>query len=280
MRHAPSDLPTGTRLQRVEGTGLIHVKHDGTASRLSRLHQEGAAKIRLPHRTSPALEAILINTAGGLTGGDRISWSVEADAGASVVVTTQACEKLYRASYGHAEATCSIKAGAGAHVAWLPQETIAYNGSAFSRRLDVDLHGDASAMILEATMFGRKAMGEAVTHARFRDRWRVRCDGRLIHAEHFCIGPDVAHQLERTAVTGGGAAVATLLMVGADCEERLDAVRDVIGDAGSASAWSVSGTGKLLARLVAVDSYSLRARLVPLLMMLNGQAGLPKTWSI
>lgn len=280
MRYAPSDLPTGTRLQRVEGTGLIHVKHDGTSSRLSRLHQEGAAKIRLPHRTSDALEAILINTAGGLTGGDRIAWNVEADAGASVVVTTQACEKLYRASYGHAEAACSIKAGAGAHVAWLPQETIAYNGSAFFRRLDVDLHGDASALILEATMFGRKAMGETVTNARFRDRWRVRRDGRLIHAEDFCIGPDVAHQLERTAVTGGSAAVATLLMVGPDCEERLDAVRDVIGDAGSASAWSVSGTGKLLARLVAVDSYSLRARLVPLLMMLNGQAGLPKTWSL
>jgi urease accessory protein len=280
MRHAPSDMPQATRLQRVEGSGMIHVKHVGATSRLARLHQEGAAKIRLPHREGDALEAILINTAGGLTGGDRIAWGVEAQAGASVVVTTQACERLYRVSAGHAEASCTIKVGAGAHVAWLPQETIVYNGSAFVRRLDVELAVDASALILEATMFGRKAMGETVTRATFRDRWRVRREGRLVHAEDFTIGPDVANQLGRVAVTGGGAAVATLLMVGASCDGHLDEVRSIIGDAGSASAWSVAGTGKLLARLVAEDSYNLRSRLVPLVTMLNGRAGLPKTWSI
>ena len=60
----------------------------------------------------------------------------------------------------------------------------------------------------------------------------------------------------------------------------LDAVRDIVGDDGGASAWSVAGTGKLLARLVAGDGYLLRKRLVPLIGLLNGQAGLPKVWSL
>ena len=51
----------------------------GGRTRVERLYQEGAAKIRMP-RTSSAdpLEAMLINTAGGLTGGDRLDWQIEA----------------------------------------------------------------------------------------------------------------------------------------------------------------------------------------------------------
>lgn len=280
MTFMPADLKPATRLQRVEGLGAIDVKHDGKRTRLDRLYQEGAAKIRLPSRNGDPLEAIIINTAGGLTGGDRIGWRIGAGEGASIAVTTQACEKLYRASAGHAEAVCSIRAAAGSHVAWLPQETIVFNGSAFSRGLDVELAENATALLLEATVFGRRAMGETVHHATFRDRWRVRAGGRLVHAEDFFVGPDVASLLGRRAVTGGATAVATLLVVGQDVAGQLDAVRDVIGTAGGASAWRVGTTGKLLARLVAEDGYSLRARLIPLVKLLNGRAGLPKSWSL
>ena len=54
----------------------------------------------------------------------------------------------------------------------------------------------------------------------------------------------------------------------------------MIGEDGGASAWSVGGSGKLLARLFAGDGYLLRKRLVPLVGLLNGQAGLPKVWSL
>lgn len=235
MNFMPADLTRTTRMQRVEGTGALAVKYDGARTRLHQLYQEGAAKIRLPAGQGDPLEAIIINTAGGLTGGDRIAWRVEAGAGASVAVTTQACEKLYRASAGHAEARCTIRAEAGSRVAWLPQETIVFDRSAFSRRLDVDLAGDAEALLLEATVFGRKAMGESVSQAMFRDRWRVRCEGRLIHGEEFFVGPDVADLLARRAVSGGAAAFATLLVVAHDAEQKLEAARAIIGDAQLAS---------------------------------------------
>ncbi|TIM59883.1 MAG: urease accessory protein UreD, partial [Mesorhizobium sp.] len=49
---------------------------------------------------------------------------------------------------------------------------------------------------------------------------------------------------------------------------------------GDASVWSVKKSGKLLARLFAEDGYQLRKRLVPLVELLNGRAGLPKLWSL
>lgn len=276
MNVVPAEIP---RMQRVSARGVIAVKAVGAATRLDRLFQEGAAKIRMPARDGGPLEAILINMAGGLTGGDRIAWQVEAGDDASITLTTQACEKVYRASSGHAEAACAIRAGARARVAWLPQETIVYDRSAFMRRLDVDLADDASALLLEATVFGRQAMGEAVAAAVFRDRWRVRQGGRLVHCEDFAIAGDVAAALSRSAVGDGARAMATLLFVDPQAEGRLDAARAVIGDAGGASAWRVGGTGKLLARLTAADSRALRQRLMPLVGLLNGRAGLPRIWS-
>jgi urease accessory protein len=272
----PSDRPI---LQRVRAAGRLSVKRSGDRTRLDRLYQEGAAKTRFPAPESDALEAILINTAGGLTGGDRVAWSIEAAAGADLALTTQACEKIYRAGNGHAEVSVSLKAGTDARLAWLPQETILFDRSALVRKLDVDLAPGARALLLEATIFGRQAMGEHVSAATFHDRWRVRVDGRLVHAEDFRIGADIAAQLARPAIAAGGRAVATVLMIADRAGDMLDPARAIIGDAGGASHWRVGTTGKLLARLVAEDGYALRARLVPLIRLLNGQAGLPKIWT-
>ena len=279
MNH-PQPRLEQVKLQRVSASGVLSVRQRDGRTRLERLYQEGAAKIRLPARGDGPLEAILINTAGGLTGDDRLAWAVEAGEDTAVTLTTQACEKIYRATTGHAEVACRISGGPGARIAWLPQETIVFERSAFRRRLDVDLAEDAEALLVEATIFGRRAMGENVRTAIFRDSWRVRCGQRLIHAEDFAIGPDVEATIGRKAGLGGAGACATVLLVGPSAATHLDTVRHIVDGAGGASAWQVGSTGKLLARLVATDGYALRERLVPLVAMLNGQAGLPKTWSL
>jgi len=275
-----SDEVTELSAQRVDARARLAVRRAGGLTRVERLYQEGAAKIRMPEVRTDPLEAILINTAGGLTGGDRIAWEIEAGPGASVAVSTQACEKLYRSRSGEARAEVRLSAAAGARIAWLPQETIAYDLSSFARRLEVELAADAEALIVEATLFGRLAMGETVSQALFRDRWRVRQSGRLIHAEAFSIGPDLAATLGRPAVTGGCIAVATVLLVAPAAETFLAPARQIVGEDGGVSFWTVGGTGKLLARLVAGDGYGLRKRLAPLVGLLNGQAGLPKVWSL
>lgn len=266
--------------QRVAASAALAANSAGGRTRLARLFQEGAAKIRMPRVAGDPLEAVLINTAGGLTGGDHVAWRVEAGPGASVSVTTQACEKLYRSAGGRAEATVGLVAGEAARIAWLPQETIVYQGSAFARRLEVDLATGAEALIVEAAIFGRRAMGEEVGLARFEDSWRVRRQGRMVHAEAFSVGPEVAASLDRRAGAGGARAFATVLLVAEHAGSFLEPAREIVGAAGGASVWSVAGTGKLLARLVAADGYELRRRLVPLVGLLNGRAGLPGIWSL
>jgi urease accessory protein len=263
--------------QRVAAHGALTVECRAGRTRLARLYQEGAAKIRLQR---DPLEAVLINTAGGLTGSDRVRWDIEVGPNVSAIVTTQASEKVYRASEGHAEVLVRLAVGESSRLAWLPQETIMFDRAAFRRRLDVGLADGASALIAEATVFGRSAMGETVEQGEFRDRWRVTAGGRLVHGEDFAIGPEVSALLKGRAVLSGAAAMATVLLVSEEAETWLDAVRQIIGEEGGASAWSVGGTGKLLARLHAGDGYRLRKRLVPLLGLLNGQAGLPKCWSL
>ncbi|UCI10077.1 urease accessory protein UreD [Mesorhizobium sp. B1-1-8] len=279
--NSPACLPAAPpAAQRVAGTARLFCGRTGGRTRLQRLYQDGSAKIRMPAVQGDPLEAVLINTAGGLTGGDRLGWMIEVGEGASASITTQACEKVYRAASDRAETRASLRVGAGGRVAWLPQETIVFDRAAFARTLDVELEEGAEALLLEATLFGRLAMGERVIDGSFHDRWRVRRGGALIHAEDFRIGPDIAARLGRPAVAGGALAMVTLLLVSPRAEALLEPARAIVGDRGGASCWSVGRSGKLLARLTAGDGYQLRKRLVPLVELLNGQAGLPKLWSL
>ncbi len=165
-----------------------------------------------------------------------------------------------------------LRADAGATLMWLPQETILFEGAALSRRIDAELGEGARLLAVESVILGREAMGEAVTHARLRDRWRIRQNGRLVHADDIAFdGPPPA-----TAATLGEArAFATVVLVGDDAENLLDKTRTAIGDTGGASAWS----GKLVARLAARDGFELRKSLIPALTLLAKGTSLPKVWS-
>lgn len=280
---------TSVPMQRTRGSGRLSVKQSAGESRIDRLFQEGSARIRIP-RVPPGspLEAVLINTAGGLTGGDRMDWAFEAGEAASMTLATQACEKTYKA-HGASEARVSVqlKLNTDSSLAWLPQETILFDRARLSRSFEVEMAAGSRLLMVEPVVFGRLAMKEAVAEGEFRDRWRIRLDGHLVHAENMRIGPHIAAALARPAVAGGGLAMATVLMIAPEAEARLPAARQVIGNSGGASFLAARrpnsatpGTGKLLARIVAADSYELRKVLVPLIRLLNPLGGMPKVWSI
>ena len=265
-----------TKYQRAEGTARLAVSYDGTITRLDRLYQEGAAKIRLPQTGCSHVEAILINTAGGMTGGDQLNWQIDAAAGAEAVVTTQACEKIYRSLDGPpATVETRISLGAGARLDWLPQETILFDRSALRRSLDVTLAADSAFLAVEAMVFGREAMGESIGQAAFHDRWRIHRQGRLIFADDLRFESPVSALLARSAVGGRARALATILLVAPHAERRLEPLHAAMpGFAASAF------DGKLLARLIAGDAYRLRQRLVPALEFLRDGKPLPKAWAL
>jgi urease accessory protein len=272
-----SDALSPVRMQRAEGRVGVTFRRRAGATRLERLFQEGCAKVRLPTPLGGnAPEAILINTAGGLAGGDRLATEMTLAPGASAVVTTQACERVYRSTGPAATVSSRLRLSGGSRLAWLPQETILFDGSRLERLLDADLEGDAELVAVEALLFGRAAMGETVRSGAFRDRWRIRRDGRLIFADDLRLDGRIADQIGRPAVLGGHAALATVLYAGPDPERLLEPARAIIGGHGGASAWE----GKFLARLVAATGLALRQRLEPLLSLLLAHQPLPKVWQL
>lgn len=249
----------------------------GERTRLAEFFQEGCAKIRLPETFSPEMEAILINTSGGLTGGDVIEWSVAAAVSTRLTVTTQANEKIYKAAAGTASVSADITVGENASVHWLPQETILFDQASLTRRLDVDLAENSEFLAVEAVLLGRKAMGEAVGQGFFRDRWRVRRAGRLIHAEEMRLDGKIELLSQAAAVLSGQVAFATLFYTGPLAEALFPKLRDCLhATSGGASLWN----GKLIARLVAPTGFDLRKILVPAISVLRNGASVPKVWNI
>jgi urease accessory protein len=262
-------------LQRARGEGRVTASVRNGQTEIAKLYQEGCAKIRLPHTHNDGLQAVLMNTAGGLTGGDHISWSAEAAAGAKLTLTTPACERVYRSLGTDAVVENRLVAHQGAHIDWLPQETILFEGGRLDRRLDVELAEGATLTAVEAVLLGREAMGEAAANARLRDNWRIHRDGRLIHAEATTLSAD---PLERQSLSllDGALAFATVLHISPVAERRLDAVRALLPETGGAS---VIGE-KLTVRLLAANGLALRRALSPIIALLSSAGSLPRLWSL
>jgi urease accessory protein len=268
-------LNAPSRLQRARGEGRIATQLLDGRTRLKTFYQEGAAKIRLPHTHDDSLQAVLINTAGGLCGGDDIRWTADAAPGARLVLTSQACERVYRSTGEDARLTSRLTVAAGARLDWLPQETILYEGGRLNRTLEVDLAGDATFCAVEAVILGREAMGEAARGACLRDRWRIRRDGRLVHAEATTLSADPTGR-DSLSLLAGARAFATILYVGADAERRLDPVRALL--AGHSGA-SVIGE-RLVVRATAGSGLALRRMNAPIVATLSTAGALPRLWHL
>ncbi|MBI5941575.1 MAG: urease accessory protein UreD [Caulobacterales bacterium] len=262
--------------QRARGVGRLTVRHADGATRLVVLFQEGSAKLRLPRSRADAVEAVMINSGGGMTGGDRFSWTVDVGDDAAAVLTTQACEKVYRADADETRVAARLTVGAGARLNWLPQETILFDRSALARSVEADVAADGRLLLAEAVVLGRRAMGETLTRACFHDRWRVRRDGRLLFADDLRLGGDISTLAASPPLLGGAGAFATLLLVAPDAEVSLDAVRAAIGEFGGASAFD----GKLVVRLAAPDGLTLRRALLPAIAVLSNGCPAPSVWTL
>jgi urease accessory protein len=259
---------------RAAGRIALRVVASAGRTRRSRVHEDGSLRARFPNAVTDALELVIVNTGGGMTGGDRFAIDISLGEGASLIAGTAAAEKVYRSTDADAEMDVSLEIGEGARLAWLPQETILFDRARLSRRIDVDLSSGASLVMAEAVVFGRAAMGEAMHHGFFADRWRVRRAGKLVFADSARLDGAVAEKLGQPASAAGGIAIATVLIApGGDA--TLAAVRalddQLAGEVGI-SAWN----GIAVARLCAKDGAALRHDLIAVLAALG--SAVPRLW--
>lgn len=269
------EVPVALVMQRSHGSAAVVFDKKADKTRLVRLRQSGSAKVILPH-VGAIPEVVFLNTSGGLTGGDTLSFGLTLGAGVQAVATTQTAERAYCAAGGLAMVTVDLAVGAGGWLDWLPQETILFDASALSRRTIIDLDADAGCLALEAVVLGRPAMGEVIGRVLLRDTRIIRRDGVVVMREPLLI--DAAALQAGSAVLGGAKAFASLIMVGRGAADMLDAARGVLDEPGveaAASAWD----GKLSVRMMAVGGWPLRQQIRRVLAVTR-RVPLPRVWQM
>jgi urease accessory protein len=270
----PADRADIFAANRARGTIALSVAAVQGVTRRTRVHEAGSLRVRFPGPRSADLEAMIVNTAGGIAGGDRLAVDVAVGEAGRLAVTTTAAEKIYRSLGPAATVHVNLTVAANGKLMWLPQETILFDSARLRRTIDVDLAADATLVLAEALLFGRAAMGEVVEQGSLFDRWRVRRGGRLVFAETVRLDTDIGTRLRQRAVAAGGGAVATLLVVPGD-EARVAALRVAATWQGEValSAWN----GLAVARFVAGEGSDLRHDLAAVLTALG--VALPRLWA-
>jgi urease accessory protein len=248
---------------------------DGVSA-LADLHQTGSAKILMtPARD--AVEGVILNTSGGLTGGDTLSIAATAQTGARLRLTTQAAERVYRtADDTTARVRNIVTVESGGRVDWLPQETILFQNGALRRSLTIRMASDARVLVVEPVLFGRLAMGEVVTQARFADSLTVERDGALVFRDASTLNGDITAILDKPALGGGARAMALVVFAAPEAEAHLDPIRAMLPPTAGVS---LVQDGVLVLRALAKDGYDLRRTLIPVLDRLSGDA-LPRSWRL
>jgi urease accessory protein len=294
-------LSDAVSLQRAVGELRVAVKRFGSETVLDELRQVGCLKARFPRRiVSGWMDVVMLNTGGGVAGGDRLDVSVTVGVGGQATVAAQAAERFYRALAADAASRVRTRltVAAGGALEWLPQETILFDRCAMDRRLEVDLARDARFLGVETLVFGRAAMGERVRLGSVRDLIRVRRGGELLLHDAIRIDGEIDAMLQRAAVGAGAAVVATVVYVAPDASDRLQAVRSswvtepaAVGSSSgpdlirpsahegpftevAASAWN----GMLVARILGPDGASVRGKVIAALTVLREARPLPRVW--
>jgi urease accessory protein len=261
--------------QRARAEARASFARVGVRTEPARLFETGGLRWRFPRASNPC-EAAIVNTGGGVAGGDSYSISLALGDGAQVEASTPSAERIYRSHGPAASIATRLALRPGARLFWLPQETLVFEGARLERRLEVDTSGDAEFLIAETLVFGRLAMGETQIDASVRDSWRVRRDGQLVFADETRLDHAGA-TLDRQAVGAGSRAIATIVASSRNVEARLPDLRAALEAAGSDLESGASAfDGLIVARLLAASFDQLRMGLVASIIALGGRK--PRLW--
>ncbi|RBP13853.1 urease accessory protein [Roseiarcus fermentans] len=241
-----------------------------------RLYETGGLRWRFP-RATDVCEAALVNTGGGVAGGDSYRVALALGAGAAVEATTVAAEKIYRSDGPPARIATALELGDGARLRWLPQETLVFEGARLERSLAIDMAADADLLAVETLVFGRLAAGETRIDASLSDSWRLRRAGRLVFADETRLDRAGA-TLDRPACGAGARAIATLLAAAPGVEARLPDVRAALeGHEAEVEAGASAFDGLIVARLVSASPSRLRKAAIAAIVALSGREP-PRLW--
>jgi len=103
--------------------------------------EAGSLRLRFPNADAGELEAVVVNIAGGVAGGDHLQFDIAVGEGARLTLTSAAAEKVYRSLGPDSAIDVKLKVAAGGVLRWLPQETILFDRArmALRKKLQKDM---------------------------------------------------------------------------------------------------------------------------------------------
>ncbi|MFM6107624.1 MAG: urease accessory protein UreD [Sphaerospermopsis kisseleviana] len=153
---------------------LVYAKRQDS-TQLIYNHNQAPLKIQRPFypEGEKICHSVILHTAGGVVGGDRLSSQIHLQEDTQVLITTATAAKIYRSNGLQAQQTVNIQVDAGACLEYLPQETILFNGAVYRQDLRVKLATGSSFLGWEITRFGRSARGEKFVQGEMRSHTEI-----------------------------------------------------------------------------------------------------------
>ncbi|CEJ43820.1 urease accessory protein UreD [Umezakia ovalisporum] len=211
---------------RLNSTQLIHSHHQAPLKIQKPFYPEGE---KICH-------SVILHTAGGVVGGDRLSYNLHLQPHTQALITTAAASKIYRTNGLQARQNINIQIDAGACLEWLPQETILFNGAIYRQDLRVELAPGASWLGWEITRFGRTARGEKFVQGEWRSHTEIWQQGVPLWIDRQWL-PGKEEVFHSPHGLAGQPIAATLTWVGTSVtEEILDKARNLWHGSGQVGA--------------------------------------------
>ncbi|MGR4068532.1 urease accessory protein UreD [Halomonas sp. LR3S48] len=228
-RRWEASLQLGFALQQ-DVTRMVMARHVGPLRVQRPFYPEGRDR---------ACHVYMLHPPGGLVSGDALAISARVEAGAHALLTTPAANKLYRAdSHGVAWAQHTrLRVEDGGVLEWLPQETIAFDGSRGEQTTHIDLAGAARCLGWEVLALGRPASRLPYASGRIEQRFQLLRDGKPLWLERQPLDPGHPRFMGRWG-QGGASVQATLWAVGlADEAGAIEVLRDAMA---ASPRWAVT----------------------------------------
>ncbi|MBD2037526.1 urease accessory protein UreD [Leptolyngbya sp. FACHB-321] len=122
--------------------------------------------------------SIILHTAGGIVGGDRLALDIQLQPQANALITTASAGKIYRTSGLEANQTTHVNVATGACLEWLPQEMIVFDQARYRQAMRIELAPGATWLGWEMTRFGRSARNEQFLQGDWRSQTEIWQEGR------------------------------------------------------------------------------------------------------
>jgi len=241
------------------------------------LEQRSPLRVLFPRTDAGEIEqAFVTNVSGGIVAGDALEIEVEAGPASHCLVGAQAAEKVYRSLGPRSRCEVQLRAGAGSWLEWLPQETIVFDAARFHRRTRMEVADGARLLAGEWLVLGRVAHGEQVSKLDLTERLEVHREGKLVWADCLRIDERGMQALAHPACLDGARALASVVYVGEDATQLVDAAREFAQAEGCETGASVV-EGLLVVRWLAARPLDLRRALAHFWSSFRARAaGLPK----